>query len=1078
MGGEREDGDSRADAVADPNGPPRASRPLPSTQPQLQAPPETSVDVSGDRGLTVDRWSRRAAATWLADRRARARTPDRGTPPQSRDTEPYGWATAHEAPSQTGHDGSNPTPAAVPGVVEDGDVGDALPPAIARRRRVLRVLFACAGVCALLVALMPLMALATIYWFGRGAGDIDLGPLARYDPPKTIRVVTDDGTLLGEIGGPEHRRVVALDDFPEHVVDAFLAAEDADFFKHGPTDPRAIVRATLANLTAGELRQGASTLTQQTVKNVLLTHERTVERKSKEILLAARVEHELGKRHVLAVYLNEIYLGEGRYGVPAAARHYFGKDLDALDLGEAATLASLPKAPSAMSPYRDPARLRARRDWVLERMVAEGMATREAVAPFLGEPLAVLPEDAPRSDTAAAPEVLDAVHEQLLDALDAEAVARLGGEVRVTLDLDLQAQARAAAVAQLDALEAKHGYGAHARPLDDTGRERVRARMTSAPEAGALVTGLVHSNTDDAGLWIEFGDDELLVPVEGWSSLDGAARRDRFPAGGRIEVQLTRTTPSSHGLGRAALAPGPEVAVVVADVSTGAVRALVGGRAPTRGGFDRARHARRQPGSAFKPFVYAAAIAARSHTAASSRPGEGDVLLTMRDALARSDNAVALTVLGELVEGDDYGAVTGLAGRVGLRSPLRPHPSLALGTSEVTPWELTRGYATFARGGVDRPLHLVSRVLPDPVLTPDGAERPPLPARLEAPALRGEPHRALDAPVAFIVSSMLRSVIEFGTARAAGRALDFPAAGKTGTTDEARDGWFAGYSSRHVATVWVGFDQPRSLGPHEHGSSTALPVWIDVMRAAEARPPRGPTPSAGVAGPFSAPPEVARALIDTASGRAACRIDEHWWREGYCTGGFFFRSCEPAGHADHPPYHRCTDPGAWRGEWFLPATSPAPHRPRRLDDAGVRVREVAIFDPSVIAAAGAAPSPVENAPPDESPKLAAVREAVERLRVRVEQLVAPELPRLVPYNARTGGPTVVSVRVRLDAGGFVRSTAVLDARHGDGPVGAVLRAAVARAIVGSELPAALIDPHSGEAEVVLEIGLHMPATHD
>jgi len=944
---------------------------------------------------------------------------------------------------------------------------------ISTHRRLRRILLACAATVCVGAAILPLVGVATIYWFGRGADEIDITPLARYDPPQTIRVLARDGSLLGEIGGPEHRSLVAFEDVPDHVVSAFLAAEDAEFFRHGPTDPRAIVRATLANAAAGELTQGASTITQQTVKNVLLSHERTLERKSKEILLAARVERELGKAHVLAVYLNEIYLGEGRYGIQAAARHYFGRDVAELDLGQAATLASLPKAPSAMSPYRDPERLRARRDWVLRRMVTEGFATDEDIEPFVGEPLDVLPAGAERS-LPVAPEVVDIVAAELREALGERALEHFGGEVRTSLDLDLQRRARAEVESQLDALEKRNGYGNHARRLDERARARVLADAppSSELEVGTTTTAIVRNTTDDRGLWVDVGETAVLVTIEGWAALDGDARHDRFPAGGRIDVEITAAG-GTDASPQAITSAGPEAGAVLIELEGGRVRALVGGRAASRGTFNRATQARRQPGSAFKPFVYGAALASRRVTAASARTGEDQRRMTLREALARSDNLVANQVLETVVApaastpgggpgpapvvDPDYGPILRFAGRAGIRAPLRKHASLALGTSEVTPWELTDAYATLARGGRHVEPRIIETIRPSFILTPEGIEPKQRPTALDA-KLGSTSGSAIDPQVAFVLTQMMTSVVKEGTARSA-RDLPLPLAGKTGTTDEARDGWFVGYSPRHVAGVWVGFDEPRSLGAHEHGSSTALPIWRNLMAETLASAgAESETPG------FLAPPGVVRSVVDRTEGVAACRLDDRWWSAGYCSGGWFFQHCEPAGLHPHPTFARCSDPNAWRSEWFVAGTKPEPHVRTRPHDPGVHVVEVAMFDDALVRDGG--PTPASNGHEDAR----TTARYVEDLRARIEHALVPTWPSLVRGLDSVGAPARLRATLRLDAGGHLRSIRWADPSS-PGFVTSALHGSIARAHRAQAPPPEMIDPHSGEAELTIEFVL-------
>lgn len=756
--------------------------------------------------------------------------------------------------------------------------------------------------------------LGTVWWFGRQV-DVDPERLLDYRPHQVTRILARDGTPIGELVFDERRTVVDYDELPEHLVHAFLAAEDADFFEHDGLDWPGIARAAVANLTPGRGSQGASTITQQVIKNTLLTHARTVERKSQELVLAGRVEAVLDKRQILEIYVNEVYFGEGRYGVEEAARWYFGKHVADVDLGEAAALAALPHAPGVVTPYRRVDDLEARRDYVLRQMREHGFARAEDIAPYLGAPIVALehPRDPP--GIGEAEEFVALARAELIRRYGEEALPTLGATVRTSVDLDLQREARSAGRRELAGLEARHGYGHHARPLSKRARKRLEARAPEHVDAGSRQTAIldepsietVHPERAPAAARLRATVGVHPVTIELPESLAGlppAELARRFPAGSAIEVRIT-APPSAESPAFAELGPGPEFALALADVRSGELRALIGGRQYARGGFDRATSARRQPGSSFKPILYGAAIASREFTAASTAigGGQGGVRgepMRLRSALAHSDNAVALALMRAV----GHERVDAFARDLGVASELGRHLSLALGTSEMTPLELMTAYLTLARGGAG----IEPKVILEIEVPPDLHGQTPEPVAPEpTPRLF-----SVDAGVAAVVTSMMASVVDEGTGKQAAD-LGRPVVGKTGTTDEARDAWFAGYTPDHVAVTWVGFDSPRSLGARESGSHVALPIWVAAMRtASDGTPVRE----------FDEPPTLVHATIDADTGGPACRQVSHWYEPERCTPGWFGDSCTPARWRTVEPFLRCVEPERWMDEVFLPGTEP------------------------------------------------------------------------------------------------------------------------------------------------------------
>ncbi len=589
------------------------------------------------------------------------------------------------------------------------------------------------------------------------------------------------------------RRPVRLAAVPPHLVKAVLAAEDHRFFEHGGVDARAVLRAVWVNLRRGEVAQGGSTLTQQLVKNLLLTPQRTWDRKLREAGLAVMLEWRYGKSQILEAYLNAVYLGQqgnsGIYGVGAAARAYFGKDVEQLTLGEAALLAGMIRAPNSYSPLQGPDRATERRDAVLARMRELGFIDEAAREKASRERVRARPGGGPRL---LAPYFLDYVRAQL-EQPQADNGLLAGGGLRIytTLDPVLQRAAEAAVTRGLDRLEGRYKH-----------------------------------------------------------------LRRRGP-GERLQAAL-----------------------VALDPATGEVRAMVGGRDYLASQFNRATHARRQPGSAFKPFVYLAGLrygangAPPRFTAASFVRDEPLILqvgkdtwsprnyedryegtVSVRRALEQSLNAATVRVATEV----GLPAIVQTARQVGFTSPLQPVPALTLGSFEVTPLELADAYVTLADYGERRPPTALRAV----VDREGQVEEPPHP---RTPAIR--------ADEAYLVTYLLRGVVDHGTGAAA-RALgvEGPVAGKTGTTNDGRDAWFVGYTPRLVALVWVGFDERDVL--RLSGSQAALPIWADFMRAAMAM-----QPSSG----FPVPATVSFRDIDPTNGKLATRYCPVVVREAFLAG--------------------------------------------------------------------------------------------------------------------------------------------------------------------------------------------------
>ena len=717
-----------------------------------------------------------------------------------------------------------------------------------------------------------LVVLGAYAYFSRNLPPVS--SLRDYKPPQTTRVYDRHGKVIGEIF-TERRTVIPLSEVPRHVVLSVLAAEDADFYEHEGLDYAGIVRAIGRDILSGRAAQGGSTITQQVVKLMLLTPERTVSRKLRELILARRLENELSKDEILHLYLNHVNFGHGRYGIQEAAQFYFGKDAPDLTLAEATLLAGIPQAPARLSPRSHPEAAARRQRYVLHQLASK----REVYWPDLTETAIETARKAkietiPLAETSSgAPEVLAIARQALRGAVGDEALGEGGYAVYTTIDLALQRHARNALRNGLEAIDERQGY---------RGPYRVRNRRRGpkpTPPAGELRMGRTYVAKVTAA------DDEselLRLDVAGHPAVlrvRDLARHNpkQRPAsefarrGDLLPVSITHFgTEEDPAVARPER--GPEGAVVVVEPRSRDVLALVGGY-EARSGFNRATQAIRQPGSTFKPIVYARAIQTRRFTPASlvvDAPAVYDEwkprnyeqwnyqgAVRLREALARSINMVAIRVM------EDVGApdVAEFARQDGISTKLDEDMALALGASGVRPLELTNAYATFAAGGRWAPPRLVTKIV-----APDGSRLPLEPL---------DPARDVMTPdEAYVMTSMLRSVVTSGTGTPALR-LERAVAGKTGTSNEARDAWFVGYSPSVVTGVWVGFDDSRSLGRRETGTRSALPIWIEVMEAAD-QTPKETT--------FAMPSGVVQARIDPASGLLAYDGQEDALEEVFLTG--------------------------------------------------------------------------------------------------------------------------------------------------------------------------------------------------
>jgi penicillin-binding protein 1A len=570
-----------------------------------------------------------------------------------------------------------------------------------------------------------------------------IGTLKNYKPPTITKFFSEDGEIIGEFF-TEKREVVSLERIPNHLIQAFISGEDARFFQHKGLDYTAILRALFKNIFSGELAQGGSTITQQVVKSLLLSPEKSLSRKIREAILAFKIEKNLSKDEILFLYLNQIYLGHGAYGVAVAAADYFGKPVEELNLAESALVAGLPQAPSKNSPYNHPEQARRRQVYVLHRMVEGGFISEGEFTMALKTPIKLKNTENPFLERA--PYFVEYVRKYVEEKYGKDALYKNGLQVYTSLDTDFQRIAQEAVESGLKEIEKRQKY----------------------PSSGASLT------------------------------LEGS--------------------------------------LICFDLEAGFTKAMVGGRDFKKSQFNRTTQSRRQTGSAFKPIVYASALD-KGYTPASiivdspivftwgnkvwkPKNFDGKFLgpTTLKNALTHSINVVTVKIARNI--GIDY--IREYAQKLGISSPLHDNLSMALGSSSISLYELTKAYAIFANGGYHlRPIFVKK------ILDSDGnllEENVPLFYPKEA----SNEERVLSPQTAYLMTHLLESVVQNGTGWRA-KALGRPVAGKTGTTDQFIDAWFIGYTPELLTGVWVGFDDEKPLGDNETGARAASPIWVAFM---------------------------------------------------------------------------------------------------------------------------------------------------------------------------------------------------------------------------------------------------------
>jgi penicillin-binding protein 1A len=695
----------------------------------------------------------------------------------------------------------------------------------------------------------------------------ELGALTAYQPKIPLRIYSAEGTLIGEFG-EERRAVVAIADVPPQLKHAIIAAEDERFYQHPGIDYIGVLRAAYANLVAGGRRQGASTITMQVARNFFLSSEKTLTRKLYEALLAFKIEHSLNKEQILELYVNQIYLGQRAYGFGAASQTYFGKALDQLNLAEIAMLAGLPKAPSMYNPISNPQRAKQRQQYVLRRMTELGYITAAQYEDAFKAPLRARREVSEYSIHA---EFAAEMVRQALAEHYPEDVYTRGFRVYTTLrkaDQETAYDALRKGVFEYDRRQGYRGPEGYYELRPNVGEDEYDDALADHPDSDDLLAAVVLAvdGTKQVDAALRTGE-KLTLSGEGLRfaarALDPkTASQKRIRRGSIIRVSREGKTWQIGQL------PEIEAAFVSLDPQDGAIRALVGGFDFGRTKFNHVTQAWRQPGSSFKPFIYSAALE-KGFTPATVIPDEPVVLeaeetgsqrwepknydgkfegpMRLRTALSKSKNMVSIRVLDAIGAKYAQEYVT----RFGFDAERHPpYLTMALGAGAVTMWQMARAYSVFANGGYLIQPYFIHKIVDD---------RGNVLALAEPRRAGDEALRVIDPRNAFIMDNMMQDVTRFGTAARAARLGRSDLAGKTGTTNEFVDAWFAGYQPSMVAIAWVGFDQPKTLGKNQTGGVVALPIWVSYMEKAlkdvpemprEMPPgivvlPTGPYPSAG-----------------------------------------------------------------------------------------------------------------------------------------------------------------------------------------------------------------------------------------
>ncbi len=717
-----------------------------------------------------------------------------------------------------------------------------------------------------------------------------LEALKDYRPKQPLRIFTEDGALIGEFG-EERRAVVRLKDTPKTLTQAILAAEDERFYSHGGVDTLGILRAAASNLRSGGAKEGASTITMQVARNFFLSSEKTFTRKLNEALLAIKIEHALSKDEILELYINHIFLGQRAYGFAAAAQIYFGKPLAKINVAEAAMLAGLPKAPSAYNPVVNPTRAKSRQLYVLGRMKTLGYISEDVYQQAKAQRLPI--KYSPQNFEAEAHHLAELVRRRMHEKYGDDIYVS-GMKVYTTLRLADQKAALNGVRQGVLEFHRRRGYA---------GPEGKVKLPTDAGEADKIIEDTLLEREESSGLLpavvLSLDKSRIRVRLRSGEDVDLGASEIKFAQPFlsnklKMEKRLARGSivrvarSQANAPWQLTYLPQVEVAFVALAPVNGAIRAMVGGFDFSRNQFNHVTQAWRQPGSSFKPFVYSAAlergitpatvfddapivIDAAETGGVSWEPknydGTMEGPLTLRNALAKSKNLVSIRVLQSagIPFTQEHIAKFGFD-----MTRIPPYVTMALGAGEVTPLSLAAAYTVFANGGkAVTPWHLL-RVTDKNGQVLENFAPPPL-------------RPAIDARNAFITTSLMQDVIRRGTATAALKLGRSDIAGKTGTTNEHHDAWFAGFQATRVAVAWMGYDQPRPLGSGETGGGTALPIWVRYMSEALRATPEMP---------FTMPAGVVTAQIDAKTGAPA--------EPGQGVSEYFFQEFAPGAPAIEP----------------------------------------------------------------------------------------------------------------------------------------------------------------------------------
>lgn len=666
-----------------------------------------------------------------------------------------------------------------------------------------------------------------------------LETLTDYRPKMPLRVFSAEGTLIGEFG-EERRELVRIEDVPELMKKAILAAEDDRFYEHGGVDYIGVLRAAYSNFTSGGVKQGASTITMQVARNFFLSKEKTLTRKFNEMLLSFKIEHNLSKDEILQLYVNHIYLGQRSYGFASAAQVYYSKTLNQLTLSEMAMLAGLPKAPAAFNPVVNPERAKVRQMYILRRMHDLRYITQEELDLALNEPLETKQVAHRQTFAVNASFVAEMARQEMYDRFQEDAYTQ-GYSVYTTIRAQDQAAAYASLRKGVLEYDQRHGYRGPEGYVDlkkNNTDELLEEALEDVPDNEDLIPAVVRSiNPKGISAYCKNGQ---VVEIRG-EGLRFAQQTlgEKLALNRRIRVgSLIRVYKNAQDFWEITQVPQAEAAFVSANPRDGAIFALVGGFDFYRNQFNHVTQAWRQPGSSFKPFIYSAALE-KGFTPASvindaplvidlaqtgeelwqpkNFDGEFSGPMRMRQGLTRSKNLVSIRILQAigLDYAQDYVTKFGFE-----KQKIGAYLTMALGAGSVTPMQLMGGYAVFANGGYRVSPYFIQRI-------EDGQGNIIAQA---APVIAGEnAEQVIDVRNAFTMVNMMQDVVKHGTAMKAMELGRQDLAGKTGTTSDSMDAWFAGFHPTLVAVTWLGYDNPQSLGEKETGGGAALPIWMGYM---------------------------------------------------------------------------------------------------------------------------------------------------------------------------------------------------------------------------------------------------------